>query len=58
MALHVEAEAATRKALAAAHEAGQLVERLGVVADVFEYGEATRNLRAALTALLSARIDL
>lgn len=58
MALHAQAEAATRQALASTREVGQLVEGLGVVTDVFEYGEAMRSLRAALTALLSARIDL
>jgi len=57
--LHGEAEAAIESAMAATRAAGELAAGMDPpMRDAFEYGEANRSLRAALTALRSALIEV
>lgn len=57
--LHAEAESGLQRALVAVRSAELIASsQPWVTSSVFEYGEASRCLRAALTALLSAEMDL
>ena len=56
--LHATAEAGIQEALDAVREARSRLEVHSSPAELFEYAEAERSLRAALTAVRSAAMDL